>query len=265
MFSTPHPTPNKKLGQHFLHDEVVAQRIVATLQADKTSCKAVIEIGPGTGALTRWLVKSVQHPLYLVELDKRLTSFLAEKYGNANTQIIQADFLSWSLQEATKESVAIIGNFPYNISSQIFFKILNHRAQVGEVVCMIQEEVAQRLTTPPGSKVYGLLSVLLQAFYKVSYCFGVPPTCFTPPPKVHSGVIRLVRNEVEKLDCDEKLFFQVVKAGFQQRRKMLRNALKSLGKPLENLPPNLLSKRAEALGVADFVLLTQKLEETARN
>lgn len=250
----------KKLGQHFLHDTAIAQKIVATLTHTPT-CQAVLEVGPGTGALTRWLVDSVEAPLYLVEIDPVLVAHLQKAYPNLKDRLIEKDVLKLSLANICPSPMALIGNFPYNISSQIFFKILASREQVHQVVCMIQKEVADRIVAPPGNKTYGLLSVLLQAFYKISYCFTVPPSAFVPEPKVTSAVIRLERNEVVHLACDEKLFFSVVKAGFGQRRKMLRNALRTLGKPLDHLPATLLNKRAEALHVADFVTLTQGLSK----
>ncbi len=250
----------KKLGQNFLQDITIAQKIVATLTQTHTY-QAILEVGPGTGALTRWLVDSVQAPLYLVEIDPILATHLEKTYPNLKEKLIQKDFLQLHLANILPSPIALIGNFPYNISSQIFFKILTAHKQIGQVVCMIQKEVADRIVSPPGNKTYGLLSVLLQAFYKITYCFTVPPSAFIPKPKVTSAVIHLQRNTMAHLDCDEKLFFRVVKAGFGQRRKMLRNALRALGMPLQHLPTTLLNKRAEALHVADFVALTQALSK----
>ena len=247
-------TAKKYWGQHFLRDKNIAQKIVAALGKHT---QPLIEVGPGTGILTALLVQ--QYPdLYLVEVDPALAAHLKKTYPSLRERILQADFLQLALDQLWPGPVAIIGNFPYNISSQIFFKVLAHRQQVQEVVGMLQQEVAERLVAQPGSKVYGLLSVLLQAFYDLEYLFTVKPQVFAPPPKVRSAVIRLRRNSTLQLDCDEKRFFQVVKAGFQQRRKMLRNALKPL-LPAASLHPPLLDKRAEQLTVADFVALTQAI------
>lgn len=247
-------TAKKYWGQHFLRDKNIAQKIVAALGKHT---QPLIEVGPGTGILTALLVQ--QYPdLYLVEVDPALAAHLKKTYPSLRERILQADFLQLALDQLWPGPVAIIGNFPYNISSQIFFKVLAHRQQVQEVVGMLQQEVAERLVAQPGSKVYGLLSVLLQAFYDLEYLFTVKPQVFAPPPKVRSVVIRLRRNSTLQLDCDEKRFFQVVKAGFQQRRKMLRNALKPL-LPAASLHLPLLDKRAEQLTVADFVALTQAI------
>ena len=247
-------TAKKYWGQHFLRDKNIAQKIVAALGKHT---QPLIEVGPGTGILTALLVQ--QYPdLYLVEVDPALAAHLKKTYPSLRERILQADFLQLALDQLWPGPVAIIGNFPYNISSQIFFKVLAHRQQVQEVVGMLQQEVAERLVAQPGSKVYGLLSVLLQAFYDLEYLFTVKPQVFAPPPKVRSAVIRLRRNSTLQLDCDEKRFFQVVKAGFQQRRKMLRNALKPL-LPATSLHLPLLDKRAEQLTVADFVALTQAI------
>ncbi len=253
--------PQKKLGQNFLQDTTTAQKIVATLTNTHTY-QAILEVGPGTGALTRWLIDTVQAPLYLVEIDPILTTHLQKTYPNLKEKIIQKDFLQLHLEKTLPSPIALIGNFPYNISSQIFFKILTAHKQIGQVVCMIQKEVAERIVSPPGNKTYGLLSVLLQTYYKTTYSFTVPPSAFIPKPKVTSAVIHLQRNTTKHLDCDEKLFFRVVKAGFGQRRKMLRNALRTLRIPLQHLPTTLLNKRAEALHVADFVAITQALSKT---
>lgn len=260
MQALPPVRAKKKLGQHFLHNTDISQKIVATLTPQPTY-RAVVEIGPGTGALTRWLVDQIKVPLYLVEIDPKLVVYLQKAYPNLKEHLIERDFLKLSLKNLFPSPIALIGNFPYNISSQIFFKILDARQQVNQVVCMIQKEVADRVVAQPKNKIYGILSVFLQAFYKVSYCFAVSPSAFSPKPKVVSAVVRLERNQITNLACDEKLFFKVVKAGFGQRRKMLRNALRTLGKPLDHLPSTLLEKRAEALHVADFVALTQQLQK----
>lgn len=244
----------KHLGQHFLHDRNIALKIVRALSKNTPT---LVEVGPGTGILTALLVQEFPS-LYLVEVDTALAAHLKQVYPAIQERVIVADFLKLPFESLWSEPVAIIGNFPYNISSQIFFKVLAYRQQVQEVVGMVQREVALRFVAEPGNKTYGILSVLLQAFYDLEYLFTVGPQVFTPPPRVQSAVIRLRRNSTQQLDCDEKLFFRVVKAGFQQRRKTLRNALKPLlpaARP--NLP--LLDKRAEQLTVADFVVLTRHL------
>lgn len=246
-------TAKKYLGQHFLRDKNIAHKIVGALSKKPLT---IMEVGPGTGILTELLVQQKNFDLYLVEVDLGLVSYLKKTYPSLRGRIIAADFLKLELAQLHHGPVAIIGNFPYNISSQIFFKVLEHRQQVHEVVGMIQKEVAERLIAKSGSKVYGILSVLLQAFYNLEYLFTVGPQVFSPPPKVQSAVIRLRRNSTLQLDVDEKLFFRVVKAGFQQRRKTLRNALKPL-LPATLPPPLLLAKRAEQLTVADFVALTK--------
>lgn len=251
----PHFIPKKHLGQHFLHDKNIARKIVRAIDQPP---ETLVELGPGPGILTELLV--AQYPnLYLVEIDTALAAHLQQAYPSLQERIIIADFLQLPLTQITPGPLTLIGNFPYNISSQIFFKVLDHRQQVREVVAMIQHEVAARLVAPPGSKTYGILSVLLQAFYDLTYLFGVPPQVFSPPPKVQSAVIRLRRNDTIALDCDESLFFRVVKAGFQQRRKTLRNALKALLPPAPDVPLPFLHQRAEQLSVADFVALTQAI------
>jgi 16S rRNA (adenine1518-N6/adenine1519-N6)-dimethyltransferase len=247
-------TAKKYLGQHFLRDKNIAHKIVGALSKGP---RTVVEVGPGTGVLTEILVQQKDLMLYLVEVDLDLVSYLRETYPSLQDRIIAADFLKLAFSQFWRGPVAIIGNFPYNISSQIFFKVLEHRHQVHEVVGMIQKEVAERLTAKPGSKTYGVLSVLLQAFYHLEYLFTVGPQVFAPPPKVMSAVIRLRRNSILQLDSDEKLFFKVVKAGFQQRRKTLSNALKPLLPATKRAPLCLLTKRAEQLTVADFVTLTK--------
>ena len=245
-------TAKKYWGQHFLHDKNIAQKIVAALSKEP---QTLVEVGPGTGILTALLVK--QYPdLYLVEVDPALAAQLQQTYPSLQERIIRADFRKLALAQLGSRPMTVMGNFPYNISSQIFFKVLEQRQQVQEVVAMVQQEVAARLVAQPGSKVYGILSVLLQAFYDLEYLFTVGPQVFVPPPKVQSAVIRLRRNSTWQLDCDESLFFRVVKTGFQQRRKMLRNALKPLLPATKQALP-LLDKRAEQLAVADFVALTR--------
>jgi 16S rRNA (adenine1518-N6/adenine1519-N6)-dimethyltransferase len=248
----------KHLGQHFLKDLNVAERIAGALSGHRGS-RTVLEIGPGMGVLTDFLIGKA-YDLHLIEIDKESVSYLQKKYAGEELEILEGDFLHIDLGRIVTGPHAIIGNFPYNISSQIFFKVLDRRSLVTEVVGMLQKEVAERIISKKGNKTYGILSVLLQAFYDVEYLFTVPPEVFDPPPKVNSGVIRIKRNEVDKLDCDEKLFFRLVKQAFSTRRKTLRNALKPMGLSEEFKAAPMLDLRAEQLGVADFVFLTQQLE-----
>lgn len=253
--------PKKHLGQHFLADPNIARRIVDALQP-LPEVQQVLEIGPGMGVLTQHLLANPAYTTSVVEIDTESVAYLKEHYPALGPRIYATDFLKQDLALLFPgEPLAIIGNFPYNISSQIFFQVLNHRQQVREVVGMIQKEVAQRLAEPPGSKTYGILSVLLQAFYHIEYLFLVPPHVFVPPPKVESAVVRLVRNDTAALDCDEKLFFKVVKQAFQTRRKTLRNALKPFGMPPEATTEAVFERRAEQLGVADFVALTRHVAQ----
>ena len=250
--------PKKHLGQHFLRDLDAAQQIV-NLQSLHRGYHKVLEIGPGMGVLTQYLLQQPDYQTFVVEIDRESVSYLKEHFPVLEDRIFSEDFLRMNLATLFQnEPFGIIGNLPYNISSQIFFKVLEHKDLVMEIVCMLQKEVAQRIASPPGKKDYGILSVFLQAYYDIEYSFTVYPNAFIPPPKVDSGVIRLKRNKVEKLDCNEKKFFQVVKAGFNQRRKTLRNALKPIGLNFEH---DLLNKRAEQLGVAEFVLLTNLFVE----
>jgi len=253
--------PKKRLGQHFLKDLSIAEAIVAGL-VDIQGVKRVLEIGPGTGVLSDMLIENNDfEQLVLMDLDKESIDFLNNKYPKGAAEIIYADFLKEDIVTLfDQEKFSIIGNFPYNISSQIFFKVLDVKDHVGEVVCMLQKEVAVRIASKEGNKDYGILSVLLQAYYDIEYLFTVPPEVFNPPPKVNSGVIRLIRNQTSKLDCDEKLFKKVVKAGFNMRRKTLRNALKPLNLPESLIENEVLNKRAEQLSVADFVMLTKLIE-----
>jgi|SRR5690606_19288406 16S rRNA (adenine1518-N6/adenine1519-N6)-dimethyltransferase len=251
--------PKKHLGQHFLKDITIAKKIVDSLTGHQ-NYKQVLEIGPGTGVLTDFLLPTYKDNLYLLDIDHESILYLHEKYPAAIDRIIEGDFLKMDLGSVFKGDFAIIGNFPYNISSQIFFKILDHRKQVLEIVCMLQKEVAERIASGPGNKQYGILSVLLQAYYDVEYLFVVEPGVFKPPPKVKSAVIRLKRNDKESLGCDEIIFRKLVKQGFQNRRKTLRNALKALNLPDEITAITLLDKRAEQLSVEDFVELTHKVQ-----
>ncbi|WP_321280206.1 16S rRNA (adenine(1518)-N(6)/adenine(1519)-N(6))-dimethyltransferase RsmA [Marinifilum fragile] len=248
----------KNLGQHFLKDLNIAKKIVAGLKADNVS--KILEIGPGMGVLTQYLLQNDAFETHVVEIDTESVAYLKENYPNLSDRIIGEDFLKYDLSKIFNESFAVIGNFPYNISSQIFFKILEHRDQIPEVVGMIQKEVAERMSAVPGNKTYGILSVLMQAFYDIEYLFTVSEKVFDPPPKVKSAVIRMVRNTTSNLECDEKLFFRVVKTGFNQRRKTLRNSLKSiLGE--YKLEDDLMAKRPEQLSIEQFVYLTNKIQE----
>ena len=249
--------PKKALGQHFLTDQGIAQAIVAALQ----SRGPVLEVGPGTGVLTQYLLREPQIRLKVVEIDSESVRYLLEYFPKLAPVLYEADFLKMDLSKLFPESFALIGNFPYNISSQIFFKVLEARTQIPEVVCMIQKEVAERLAAPPGSKTYGILSVLLQAWYDIEYLFTVGEGSFVPPPKVKSAVIRLTRNSRQTLDCDEDLFKRVVKATFNQRRKTIRNSLKPIFAALPEMPDFIpyLDARPEQLSVGEFVELTQAL------
>ncbi|NDV42521.1 16S rRNA (adenine(1518)-N(6)/adenine(1519)-N(6))-dimethyltransferase RsmA [Flagellimonas sediminis] len=256
----------KHLGQHFLKDENIAKKIADTLSLEDYS--NVLEIGPGMGVLTKYLLQR-NLDLVAMDLDEESIVYLNHSFPlehqeilkkNNRLNVVEADFLKFDLSELYgEEEFAITGNFPYNISSQIVFKMLEMRGQIPEFSGMFQKEVAQRICEKPGSKTYGILSVLVQAFYDAEYLFTVPPSVFDPPPKVDSGVLRLKRKGNQKLPCDERLFFKVVKTAFNQRRKTIRNSLKTF-----NLSDNLkedaiFDQRPEQLGVADFVTLTQKI------
>ncbi|PIQ50299.1 MAG: 16S rRNA (adenine(1518)-N(6)/adenine(1519)-N(6))-dimethyltransferase [Cytophagales bacterium CG12_big_fil_rev_8_21_14_0_65_40_12] len=246
--------PKKHLGQHFLKDMSIAERIAQGLSGHG-EYNQVLEIGPGTGVLTQFLLKD-KFETSVVEIDRESVAYLHQHFKSLSGRIIEGDFLKMDIEKHFEGSFAIIGNFPYNISSQIFFKVLELRNKVPEVVCMIQKEVADRLVSPPGNKDYGILSVLLKAYYDLEYLFTVGPEVFNPPPKVNSAVIRLKRNNVAALDCDEVLFKTIVKAGFQMRRKTLRNALKPINLPEELMQEKVLDLRAETLSVEQYVELT---------
>ena len=249
----------KHFGQHFLKDEQIAQRIADSLT--EKGYNNVLEIGPGMGVLTKYLLKK-KPTIHVIEIDLESVEYLQAHFLNLTDRIISKDFLKMNLADYfDEEQFAIIGNFPYNISTQIVFKTLENRQQIPELTGMFQKEVAQRIAEKEGSKVYGILSVLTQAFYDVEYLFTVPPTVFNPPPKVDSGVIRLIRKENYNLPVDEKLFYRVVKTAFNQRRKTLRNSLKTM-----NLSDNLredviFAKRPEQLSVQEFISLTSKIEK----
>ena len=250
----------KALGQHFLVDLGAAQRIVAALEPIET-VRDVLEIGPGMGVLTQYLLKREDIDLKMVELDEESVNYLLTHFNGMQGKLFLADYLKLNVDHLFKGLYRVIGNFPYNISSQIFFKILDDHELVPEVVCMIQKEVAERIAEGPGSKTYGILSVLLQAWYDIEYLFTVEPGAFAPPPKVRSAVIRLRRNARTDLRIDEKLFRTVVKTAFNQRRKTLRNALRPM---LDADAPGfadfiadpVFDLRAERLGVDDFISLT---------
>lgn len=249
----------KNLGQHFLKDKDIAQKIVESLRA--TNVKKVLEIGPGMGVLTQFLLQNQSYETSVVEIDRESVEYLNQHYPELKERIISDDFLRLNLNNHYSEPFAIIGNFPYNISSQIFFKVLEYRNQIPEVVGMLQKEVAERLAAPPGSKTYGILSVFLQAYYDIEYLFTVDQDQFIPPPKVKGGVIRITRNKKEFLDCDEKLFKSVVKMAFNQRRKTMRN---SLGSMIKNdlLKANpIFDKRPEQMGVAEFEMIVRLIGE----
>ena len=291
----------KALGQHFLTDQRIAQAIVNALTLDWSEAKPasagrptpglsekvgkgvmaaggsgeshspVLEVGPGMGVLTQYLLQREDIDLKLVEIDGESVDYLLTHFAGMQGKLLQADFLRLKLEKIFPERFSVIGNFPYNISSQIFFKVLDYRESIPEVVCMIQKEVAERIAEGPGSKTYGILSVLLQAWYDIEYLFSVGSGCFAPPPKVESAVIRLTRNSRTDLGCDESLFRAVVKTAFGQRRKMMRNPLKPLiaakaaregwtdeEKAAFTANP-VFERRPETLSVEDFIDLTNLL------
>lgn len=256
-----HVRPKKHLGQHFLKDENIAKKIGDTLTLDGYS--KVLEIGPGMGVLTKYLLKK-DVAIVAMDLDSESVKFLEDNFSEAFLTIIEADFLKYDLAELFKdEQFAVTGNFPYNISTQIVFKTLEWKHQIPEFTGMFQKEVAQRICEKEGSKTYGILSVLTQAFYEAEYLFTVPPSVFIPPPKVESGVIRLRRKENFTLPCDEKMFFSVVKTAFQQRRKTLRNSLKSFNLSDKLKEDSIFDLRPEQLSTQQFINLTLKLENDA--
>ena len=255
--------PKKALGQHFLKDNAIARSIVEAL------CNApipdayrfegpvpVLEVGPGTGVLTQFLLEKTEIDLRAIEIDREAIDYLLVHYPALNGRLLQADFLKIALPSLFASPFLIIGNFPYHISSQIFFKILEERDRVPVVVGMVQKEVAERIAAPSGSKTYGILSVLLQTWYHIEYLFTVSERVFFPPPKVKSAVIRLTRNTTTALPCSESLFKQVVKATFNQRRKTIRNSIKQITKAAPLLDHPLLALRPEQLSVAQFIELT---------
>ena len=270
----------KALGQHFLTDLSIAQRIAEALlvpcpgmqeQHGPSMPLPALEIGPGMGVLTQYLLQRPEVDLRMVEIDTESVNYLLVHFPQVNGRLLEADFLKLKLEKFFSGQFAVVGNFPYNISSQIFFKVIDNRNRVPQVVCMIQKEVAERIAEKPGTKTYGILSVLLQAWYDIEYLFTVGEGAFNPPPKVKSAVIRLVRNSRTELGCDESLFKTVVKTGFNQRRKTLRNSLKPLIRAkadrlgwtedqlAEFISDPVFELRPERLGVEDFISLTLKL------
>lgn len=252
--------PKRNLGQHFLKDKAIARRISDSLTGD--GYNSVLEIGPGMGILTDFIMERGFSDFRVIEIDNESVHYLKNNYPGFEN-IITGDFLTFDIDKYFNNKVAIIGNFPYNISSQILFKVLKHREKVVEVCGMLQKEVAQRICATPGSKTYGILSVFVQAFYSAEYLFSVSNKVFSPPPKVLSGVIRLKRNETVKLDCDEALFFRVVKSCFNQRRKTLRNSVKSAF-DLKADDYHSYHLRPEQLSVDQFVELTNWIEKNIR-
>lgn len=256
--------PKKHLGQHFLRDQRQAQKIAAALSLHG-NYRTVLEIGPGTGVLTQYLLENKLIDVFALEIDRESIPYLQEHYPVLSPRLIEGDILKYNPDDSVSGlpagPFAVAGNFPYNISSQILFKVLDWKNRVPEVVGMFQKEVADRVVSGPGSKVYGILSVLIQAWYKAEYLFTVEPGAFHPPPKVRSGVIRLRRNDMNELPCNEVLFVQLVKAAFNQRRKTLRNSIKGV-KGYENLSADLpqLQLRPEQMSVSAFIELCQKLE-----
>ena len=270
----------KALGQHFLTDLSIAQRIADALIVpcpgldtvhDASNPMPALEVGPGMGVLTQYVLQRPEVDLRMVEIDTESVDYLLVHFPQVNGKLIAADFLKLKLETFFPGQFCVIGNFPYNISSQIFFKVLDYKEQVPQVVCMIQKEVAERIAEKPGTKTYGILSVLLQAWYDIEYLFTVGEGAFNPPPKVKSAVIRLVRNQRTELGCDEALFKTVVKTGFNQRRKTLRNSLKPLIRTkadregwsedqlAEFVADPVFELRPERLSVEDFIALTLKL------
>jgi 16S rRNA (adenine1518-N6/adenine1519-N6)-dimethyltransferase len=252
--------PKKSLGQHFLTDHNIARKIVESLTF--SNYDQVLEIGPGMGVLSVYLLDLPEKEVRFIEIDRSSVDYLNEHLPRIRDKLVDGDVMRIKLSEFFRGPFAIIGNFPYNISSQLFFKILENKGQVTEVVCMLQKEVARRLASPPGSREYGILSVLLQGYYDIEYLFTVPPQVFNPPPKVQSAVIRLRRNDRQALPCNETLFTKVVKTAFNQRRKVMRNSLRSMVHP-DAMVDEIFRKRPEQLGVDDFVRLTLLAEKQA--
>jgi len=249
--------PKKSLGQHFLKDKSIARRISDSLSG--SGYDSVLEIGPGTGVLTEFLLERKFPDFRVIEIDNESVHYLRKRFPGLNI-LTNGDFLRMDIDEHFEGKLGIIGNFPYNISTQILFRVLEHRDKIVEVACMLQKEVAERICAGPGSRTYGILSVLLQAYYDTDYLFTVPESVFSPPPKIKSGVIRLRRNMIKYLDCDERLFFRVVKACFNQRRKTLRNSVRAAFELSSTEYPDL-HLRPEQLSVDQFIKLTNWISE----
>lgn len=264
-------TPKKELGQHFLTDLTIAESIADLLTGHVPNAsepyRNLLEIGPGMGVLTQYLLQKPQFETYVIEIDRESVTYLNQRFPQLDGRILSSDFLNIrpdylpTKQPNSTDRFGIIGNFPYNISTQILFRVLDMRDRVPEVVGMFQREVAMRVASGPGNKDYGILSVLLQAWYDIKYEFTVEPEVFNPPPRVRSGVLSLRRNDKTELGCDERKFTQVVKHGFGQRRKTLRNALKPLNPSEAALTSRFMDLRAEQLSVAEFVELTNLMSE----
>ena len=251
--------PKKALGQHFLTDQNIARKIVEQLSPDVDT---VIEVGAGMGVLTQYMVDELHDKFYVIEIDHESVEYLQQHFPSLGNHLIEGDFLKADLGQYGNRNMAIIGNFPYNISSQIFFQVLKHRELVVEVVGMVQKEMAERMAAKEGSKTYGILSVLMQAWYDIDYRFTVNENVFNPPPKVKSAVIKMRRNAVTDLGCDENLFVTIVKQAFNQRRKTLRNSLRSLLNP-DITGNEVFNKRPEQLSVKEFIDLTNLISLSA--
>lgn len=247
-------TPKKRYGQHFLTDHQIAEKIAGSLTGHG-GYKTLLEVGPGEGMLTRYLIEKSAFDFFTVEVEREAIAAITARFPSLGNRLIACDFLKFDYALLPPGPVGLVGNFPYNISGRILFNVFENRDRITEVVGMFQKEVAERVATMPGSKVYGILSVLLQAFYSVKILFSVGNHAFDPPPKVQSAVLRLKRNERTSLGCDDAFFAKVVKTAFNQRRKTLRNGLRPL-MPAGGLSSPLLDKRAEQLGVDEFIELT---------
>ncbi|MBR4390721.1 MAG: 16S rRNA (adenine(1518)-N(6)/adenine(1519)-N(6))-dimethyltransferase RsmA [Bacteroidales bacterium] len=251
--------PKKALGQHFLTDQNIAKKIVDQLSPD---VETVIEVGAGTGVLTQYMVDDILDKFHVIEIDRESIEYLKSHFPQLGDHLIQGDFLRTDLSQFGQGNMAIIGNFPYNISSQIFFQVLKYKEQVVEVVGMVQKEMAERMAAKEGSKTYGILSVLMQAWYDIDYLFTVHENVFNPPPKVKSAVIKMRRNAVTDLGCDEKLFVSIVKQSFNQRRKTMRNSLRPMLNP-DIIDNEIFNKRPEQLSVQEFIDLTNLIGTSA--
>lgn len=250
--------PKKHLGQHFLTDLSIAERIAESIS---TNPEYILEVGPGKGVLTNFIKKHHTADFKVIEIDRDSIAYLKANEVLDPSQIIEADFLKFPLEDFFSQKLCVIGNYPYNISSQILFKVVDHRNIVDEAVGMFQKEVAERIASKPGNKVYGVISVLLQAYYDIEYLFTVHENVFNPPPKVKSAVIRLVRNKRQKLDCDEELFRKIVKTSFNTRRKMLRSSLRGFFPDKAPFEDKFFMRRPETLSIEEFIWLTNFITE----